>query len=240
VQAVLRNWLSRRRRSSPLDATLKAESADDGYLFCLDINGFWEERTRHGNHNAESVVNSYVIEQIEPLAGSLSLLEYDRLEHKLNSLLGRPVSLPGRIRLLWARVRVHAQPDDIGDLLEARRHRVAARRADEEMRMRIDRIIAFRNCLRDDPTLALAQMLLETPDKVTPETLATMESIAERIAEYAPGANSVVIAQLLRDFTANLKPDAKIFIAERLCKVLVEFGGAEPAEQIRAIFQSGD
>ncbi len=108
------------------------------------------------------------------------------------------------------------------------------------MRLRIARIISFRNGLREDPTLALAQMLLETPANVSPETLNTMETIATRIAANAPGAEAVAITQVVRDFIADLKPDAKQFIAERLCTVLVEFGGTLQAKQILAQIQSED
>jgi hypothetical protein len=118
-----------------------------------------------------------------------------------------------------------------------RRRRVSAKHSDEEMRLRINRIITFRNALREDPTLALTQMLLETPAAVSRETLETMELVAARIAAYAPGAEVVAIAQLLRDFTIDLKPDAKRFIADRLCAVLIEFGGTAPADQIRAKLQ---
>ena len=234
-----RNWLLRHRRSGPLHATYQVESADHGYLFYLDIDGSWTERAKRGHHNPESVAFSYAVEQIDCVAGSLSLLQHDRLEQQVNARLGRPENLSGGIRLLWASVNVHAQPQDVGDLLEVGRRQVESKRAAEEMRLRIDRIITFRDCLREDPTLALAQMLLEAPAKVSSETLDTMQSIAMHIAAYAPGAEAVAIAQLLRDFTATLKPDAKIFIAERLCKVLVEFGGAEPAEQIRSMLQPG-
>lgn len=53
-----------------------------------------------------------------------------------------------------------------------------------------------------------------------------------------PGAEAVAITQLVRDFIADLKPDAKQFIAERLCTVLVEFGGTLQAKQILAQIQS--
>lgn len=64
-----------------------------------------------------------------------------------------------------------------------------------------------------------------------------MSVVAEHIASHAPGAAAVVIAQQLRDFAANLQSDAKSFIAERLCTVLVEFGGAAQAESIRAVLE---
>ncbi|QSY50503.1 MULTISPECIES: hypothetical protein [Streptomyces] len=66
-----------------------------------------------------------------------------------------------------------------------------------------------------------------------------MESIACHVAAYAPGAKTVAVAQLLRDLTVELKPDAKQFIADRLCTVLIEFGGTEEAEKLRAILRPG-
>jgi hypothetical protein len=241
VQAVHRNWPQRRRRSGTLRDTIQTKSSDLGHFFILDIEGRWEERSRHAHHNPESVVTSYVIDQVGRRASSLSLLEHDLLQNQINSLLGRPINLSEHnIRLLWARVYVHARPQDVVHLLDMRRQQVSAKHADEEMRLRIDRITSFRNALREDPTLALAQMLLETPSAVSPETLNIMELIATRIAAYAPGTEFVAIAQVLRDFITDLKPDAKQFIVDRLCAVLVEFGGAASVDQIRARTQPLD
>jgi len=236
---VPRDWPQWYRRSGPIHGTFNAKSADPGYFFSIDVDGRWQARRTH--HTPESVAISYVIEQVGRLAGSVSLLEHSRLQHQANDLLGRPVSLPRQnIRVLWASVHVHASPHDAADLLEAQRRSTTAKRADEEIRLRISRIITFRDGLREDPTLALAQMMLESPAKVTPETLATIESIAKYVATYAPGAEVVAVAQMLRDFTADLKPDAKQFIADRLCTVLIEFGGEAPAHQIRGLVQSDE
>ncbi|MFC5147133.1 hypothetical protein [Streptomyces aureoversilis] len=179
-----------------------------------------------------------MIEQVEALARPLSVLEHHRLQHQANAVLGQAVSLAHGFWVRWASVYVHVLPQDLGALLDAQRRQLAAKLADETERLRIERIISFRNSLREDPTLALAQMLLESPAAVTPSTFDTMESIASRVAAYAPGAKAVAVAQLLRDFTAELKPDAKQFIADRLCTVLVEFGGTAEAEELRAILRA--
>lgn len=103
-----------------------------------------------------------MIEQIELLAKPLALLHYDRLQHQANAILGRPIRIHQYdLRLLWASLSVHAKPDDIESLLDAQRKRFAARQADQETRIRIERIATFRDALREDPTLALAQMLLD-------------------------------------------------------------------------------
>jgi hypothetical protein len=100
--------------------------------------------------------------------------------------------------------------------------------------------MVFRDCLREDPTIALAQMLLETPAALTQETLSMLDAVGSRVAAYAPGREVVEVVQLLRDFTANLEPGAKKFMVDRLCAVLIEFGGRGTAEEIRSRIQSPD
>jgi len=236
---VNRNWLRSHQRSGRINGTFTARSADAGYLFGVDVEGLWEERAKHPHHDPEAVAAAYVIEEVGRLACSLSLFEGAQLQDRSNRLLGKPVTLPHHtLRVIWATVHVRAEASDISDLVEMQRRRASAKRADDEMRIRIERITAFRDSLRDDPTLALAQMLLETPGAVSPETLDTMQSVAMYMASSAPGAE-VAIAQLLKAFVEDMKPDAKQYIVERLCEVLVEFGGGDAANQISALSAQG-
>lgn len=234
-------WPRRLQRSGPLRETFTAHSADDGYYFQLEVEGRWEERARTPHRNPESVAATHVIELVRSLACSIPLLERERLQHQANSVLGQPVNVPDHsLRLLWAQVRVYANPDDVDDLLDAQRHRHALRRAAEAKRVKIEHIAAFRDSLREDPTLALAQMLLETPTAITHETIENLELVTQRVAANSPRVKTIVIAQLLRDFVAGLKPDAKQLIVDRLCTALVEFGGHEQAEKIRATLHTDD
>jgi hypothetical protein len=234
---VRRNWLPRQKRSGRIGTTFTAESAESGYLFPIDLESLWQQGARSSQHNPESAVTAHVIRHVECLAKEHSLLQYKRLEHRANSLLGRPEGLADHIQVITAVIHVNPEPGDITDIIAARRRHEAAKHANENMRSRIELFAMFRDHLRQDPTIALAQMLLETPSKVDSATLQTMESVASRVAAYSPGAETVAIAQLLRDFTENMDPDKKKYIMDRLCTVLIEFGARGPAERIQRLYQ---
>jgi hypothetical protein len=234
---VRRNWLPWHKRSGRISTTFTAESADQGYLFSIDLESLWQQRTRSSQHNPESAVIAHVMKQVECLAKEHSLLQHKRLEHRANTLLGRPEGLADHIQVITAVIHVNPEPGDITEILATHRRHETAKHANENMRSRIELLVMFRDHLRQDPTIALAQMLLETPSKVDSATLQTMESVASRIAAYSPGAETVAIAQLLRDFTGNMDPGKKKYIIDRLCTVLIEFGARGPAERIQRQFQ---
>jgi len=96
--------------------------------------------------------------------------------------------------------------------------------------LRIAQAVTFRDLLREDPTLALAHLLLESPETVTGQAaISTISAIGEQVAAYAPGAAWVKTAQLLEKSFGELPPDAKQFIIDRICSGLMEFKGAEDA-----------
>jgi hypothetical protein len=237
VQAVRRNWLPWHKRSGRINTTFTAESSDLSYLFSIDLESLWEQRASSRQRNPESMVIDHVMKHVERLATEHSLLQYKRLEHRANCLLGRPAGLADRIQVITAVIHVDPDPRDITEILTALRRHEAAKRANDVMRARIELFAMFRDHLRNDPTIALAQMLLETPSKVDSETLQTMESVASRIAAYAPGSETVAIAQSLKEFMENLDPDKKKYIIDRLYTVLIEFGARGPAERIQRLLQ---
>jgi len=231
---VSRDWLLRRHRSGRFIDTLAVESSDHGYLFSIDIDGTWGQEPRSKQANPTSVALSHVIEHLERLAETHGLLQYKLLEHRANCLLGQPTDLADHVHLVRASVHVTAGSQDLADIAAIERRRSEAARADEAIRSRVQRLMVFRDCLREDPTIALAQMLLETPAALTPATLSLLDEVGSRVAAYAPGRETVEVVRLLRDFTANLQPGEKKFIVERLFDVLIEFGGRPTAEKIRS------
>ncbi|MFC9238444.1 hypothetical protein ACFTZK_18585 [Streptomyces decoyicus] len=88
--------------------------------------------------------------------------------------------------------------------------------------------------MREDPTLALAQLLLETRLYRSREA-DLLSEIAGYVASFTPGAQWVQTARLLEAAFGGLKPDAKQFIVDRVCMVLMEFGAKESAEHLRAV-----
>ncbi|MET9834785.1 hypothetical protein ABZ078_37150 [Streptomyces sp. NPDC006385] len=91
----------------------------------------------------------------------------------------------------------------------------------------------YRDQLREDPNLLLAQLLLHSPQAVTQQTLAIIPEIAKSIAAYAPGAAWMQTALLLDKWFADLPADAKTFIIDRLCTTVTEFGGETVAQRLR-------
>jgi hypothetical protein len=176
---------------------------------------------------------------VRPLAETVSLLDVELFQHRANALLSRPVDLPEQhLRLLWGQARVHAHSADVDAVRSALRRRRALQRADDEARLKMERVSMFRDSLREDPSLALA-LMLENGAALTHETLLTLDQITERVAASSPHAEAVVIAGLLREFFAGMKPDVKEHMAGRLCATLIEYGGDKQAKKIRAAVHAG-
>ncbi len=103
----------------------------------------------------------------------------------------------------------------------------------EDKQLRIAQAVTLRDLLREDPTLALAQLLLESPEVINNQTTReTIKTISEQVATYAPGAAWVVTARLLENSFSQLPPDAKAAIVDRMYRVFMEFGEKEAAERI--------
>ncbi|GAB3113362.1 hypothetical protein GCM10027160_17130 [Streptomyces calidiresistens] len=133
----------------------------------------------------------------------------------------------------WAVVQVYVSPED----LHAAQSRIQLRaraRADWELKqLRVVQAVAYRDQLREDPTLILAQLLLESPATFSDQTLAMIPKVAARVSAYAPGAEWVQTAHLLNEWYGGLAPDAKQFVIDRLCTVAREFGGEGVAQRLK-------
>lgn len=110
----------------------------------------------------------------------------------------------------------------------------ARARADWELKqLRVPQAAAYHDQLREDPTLVLAQLLLESPEAVTEQIVTIIPKVAEQVAAYAPGVAWVQIAYLLGERYGKLAPDAKQFVIDRLCTVATEFGGERIAQRLK-------
>jgi hypothetical protein len=133
----------------------------------------------------------------------------------------------------WAHVHVDANPEVEREAQSRIRLRVRTKADWEDRQLRIAQAVALRDLLREDPTLALAYLVLESPGTVSDQAFSrTIKEIGEQVAAYAPGAAWVKTAQLLEKSFAELAPDAKRFIIERICIALTEFGAKEEAHHI--------
>ena len=223
-QRVPRGWLR-----GAFEATFPAASAD-GFSFDVTAHGRWR-RIAFRQHNPQSAATSYVIEEVSRLAVTCSVLAASALTHKANAHLGRAVRIPSLgVRMQWASVHIEVDPEIQRQAETRLRLRARAKCDWEDRQLRIAQAVTFRDLLREDPTLALAHLLLESPGTITGQAaISTIKEIGEQIAAYAPGAAWVKTAQLLEKSFGELPPDAKQFIIDRICRGLMEFRGGEEA-----------
>jgi hypothetical protein len=219
-----RGWLR-----GTFEAKFPAESAD-GFSFDVRACGRWR-RTALRQQNPGSAAASYVIDEVNRLALTCSVLAASALTHKANAHLGRGERVPGlRVRMQWAHVHIEVDPEVQRQADRRLGLRARAKSDLEDRELRIAQAVAFRDLLREDPTLALAHLLLESPGTVTVQAaISTIKEVGEQVAAYAPGAAWVKTAQLLEKSFGDLPPDAKRFIIDRICTGLMEFRGAEEA-----------
>jgi hypothetical protein len=232
---VPRGWLR-----GTFEVKFPAASAD-GFSFDVSAHGRWW-RTALWQRNPEAAAASYVIDEVSRLAVTCSVLAPPALTHKANAHLGRAARRPNfGVRVQWASVHIEIDPE-VQRQANTRLHLRARAKSDcEDRQLRIAQAVTFRDLLREDPTLALAHLLLESPGTVTSQAaLSTIKEIGEQVAAYAPGAAWVKTAQLLEKSFGELPPDAKQFIIDRICKGLMEFRGTEEAAhsimQVHGIF----
>ncbi|MEV0873609.1 MULTISPECIES: hypothetical protein [Streptomyces] len=210
-------------------------SADDGFRFDVRVEGRWQ-RSRSRHHNPEAVASSYVIGEFTRLAADCRILDYAELQHRANARLGREAVLADEgVRVRWATVRVHVTAEDLNSAHAQMRLRARARADSEIKQLRVAQAVAYRDQLRTDPTLVLAQLLLESPETVNADTVKIVPIVAEQVAMFAPGAAWVQTAHLLEEWYGKLKPDAKQFVIGRLCTALTEFEGEAAAERLKEI-----
>lgn len=219
-----RDWLR-----GTFEAKFQAASAD-GFSFDITAHGRWR-RTALRQHNPQSATASYVIDEVSRLAVTCSVLAAPALTHKANAHLGQAVRIPGLgVRMQWASVHIEVDPEIERQAKTRMRLRARAKEDLEDRQLRIAQAVILRDLLREDPTLALAHLLLESPGTVTGQAaVSTIKEIGEQVAAYAPGAAWVKTAQLLEKSFGELPPDAKQFIIDRICSGLAEFRGAEEA-----------
>ncbi|GGX48858.1 hypothetical protein GCM10010353_73180 [Streptomyces chryseus] len=175
-----------------------------------------------------------MIDEVTRLAATCPILAPTELEHRANAYLGQTADLPDtRVRVNWAAVHVHVAPEDL-HAAQARMRLRARARADWEInQLRVAQLVAYRDQLREDPTLVLAQLLLESPEAVSEQTVDIIPLVAEKVAAFAPGAAWVKTAHLLDESFGKLAPDAKQFVIDRLCTALTEFGGEVAAQRLK-------
>lgn len=107
-----------------------------------------------------------------------------------------------------------------------------------DRKLRISQASTFRDLLREDPTLALAYILLETPEKIgSLDSGKIIKAVGEQVAAYSPGSTWVKTAQLLEKTFGELPNDEKQAMIDRICKVMMEFGERPTAEHLQETYK---
>jgi hypothetical protein len=214
------------------ETTFRAASAD-GYPFNVRADGQWRRRSLR-QHDPRSAAADYVTGEVTRLAATCPILATTSLEYRANAHLGRAVSARGMgVRVRRVRVHVDADPDAQDAALARMRLRVRVKNDREDRQQRIAQATEMRDLLREDPTLAIAHLLLESPAAVTDQAAVNaINALGDLVASHSPGAAWVTTARLLENFLGNLQPDAKKLIVERFCGTLREFGAREEARLV--------
>jgi hypothetical protein len=216
----------------PFETEFESTSVD-GFTMVVRVDGRWRRRSLW-QHDPESAAASYVIDEISHLTVSRSVLAASALERMANARLGRPANVRSLgIRVRWAHVHIDVDPEVQSEAQNRMRLLARAKADREDKQLRMAQAVALRDLLRKDPTLALAYLLLESPEKIDSHAISrTIKTVGEQIAAYAPGAAWIKTAQLLEKSFGELAPDAKQAIINRICRTLTEFGEKEAARHI--------
>ncbi|WP_328327585.1 hypothetical protein OG372_14285 [Streptomyces sp. NBC_01020] len=210
-----------------------AASSDEDFRFEIHADGEWRRRRRH-HHDPAAVASCHVIDEVTRIAATCTILAPAELEHRTNTLLGQAADLlDAGVRVTWATAHIHVGPEDLHTAQTRMRLLARARTEWEINQLRLSQAVTYRNQLREDPTLVLAQLLLESPEAITQETVNIIPSVAEKVAAYAPGAAWVETAHLLEESFGKLAPDAKQFVIDRLCTALTEFGAEAATRRLK-------
>jgi hypothetical protein len=216
------------------EAKFRVESSDDGFYFKVSAGGTWLRRSFR-LRNPESIAVTRVINDITGLCRKHSILAVAALEHKLNAHMSRAMRAPG-LKIQRAQVNLHVESEDQFEVKSRIRLRARAKIDHEIKQLEIAELLSFRDMLREDPTIAYAQLLLKSPEKILDDSVTKkIKEIGEQIATYAPGAAWVRTAQLLDNSFGQLPIDAKKTIIERVCDVLMEFGMEIEARNIMQV-----
>ncbi|MEU8975629.1 hypothetical protein AB0D11_41615 [Streptomyces monashensis] len=231
------NLWPRSRRQGLFSLDFTADSTDQGFRFNVSAEGQWRNTSRH--HNPAAAASCHVIDEVAQLAATCSILAPAELQNRANARLGQSVPLTERgIRLNWAIVHVHVTAEDMDTARNQTRLRARIRMERELEQLQMTQALVYRDHLREDPTLVLAQMLLTSPETVSDQTIDIIPKLAEQVAAHAPGAAWVQTARLLDKWFGGMAPDAKRFIIDRMCTVAAEFGGERIAQQLQDVHQA--
>ncbi|OKI98964.1 hypothetical protein AMK18_23810 [Streptomyces sp. CB01249] len=175
-----------------------------------------------------------MVDAFSEMAATYPIVTAEGLQYRANARFGRHTDLPDdRVRVNWATVQVYVSPEDLHLAQDRIRLRARAQTDRELRQLQVVQALAYRDQLREDPTLILAQLLLDSPAAVTDQTLTMIPKIAAHVGTYAPGAAWVQTAHLLDEWYGGLASDAKQFVVDRLCTVAREFGGEEVSQRLK-------
>ncbi|MFG2289458.1 hypothetical protein ACGFOU_25735 [Streptomyces sp. NPDC048595] len=172
-------------------------------------------------------------------AKKIQLSQAALAEAKTNSRLGQPVDLPDvPVRLLWAHIRLTADPQQAARADSLVRDQQQAEQRAHQDRLRLQRAKDLREALLSDPSLAFAYWFLDHPEAIDVGTVQRVEQLITAAASYAPNTAWVQVAQILQEFVRNLSDDARQHLVTSLAHILDRYGQPERAHQMRTAGES--
>ncbi|MFE1797681.1 hypothetical protein ACFW9L_16110 [Streptomyces sp. NPDC059517] len=162
------------------------------------------------------------------------LSQADLAEARTNSHLGQPVDLPTLpVRLLWARIRLTAAPQQAAHVDQLLREQHQTEHDARQDRRRLQRAKDLRDALLADPSLAFAYWFLDHPEAADEATVQHLERLITTAASYAPDNTWVHVARILQDFVSTLPGDARQHLITSLAHILDRYGQPERAHELR-------
>ncbi|WP_354642942.1 hypothetical protein [Kitasatospora camelliae] len=210
-------------------------SAAECFRFHFEVTGRWSDSpgaTRH--HDPEAAATDHVLNIIRDIARDHSLPDVVTVEKRVNARLGLPAAISdASVTVSWASARLWATPDDMASALHSLRSIHEHNLKEEQHRRELDLSRSLRDALREDPSLALAHLVLRHPQDLSTESISQLGMLVAEVSAYDPANSWVATARVLQDLIKDMPADTKAHLINQLATLASQFGHKEGANQLR-------
>ncbi|MFE7558188.1 hypothetical protein [Kitasatospora sp. NPDC057500] len=210
-------------------------SAAECYRFHFEVTGRWSnspDATRH--HDPEAAASDHVLNVIRDIARDHSLPDVVSVEKRANARLGLPEAVPyASVTVGWASVRLWVTPDDLASALQSLRRTHEYNLQEEQHRRELDLSRSLRDALREDPSLALAHLVLRHPQDLSTESISQLGALVAEVSAYDPANSWVATARVLQNLIKDMPTDTKSHLINQLATLAAQFGHKGVADQLR-------
>lgn len=211
-------------------------SRTPGFAFDLHINGAWAaHRSPRAHHAPQAAAIDHALGIAQRVAAASLLTEVLSAEARLNALLGLPAdSTDTPVRVLWANVRLTAEPEQIAAVNRQQRELHDLEVLNEHSRRRLHHARDLRDALMADPSLVMAAWFMNRPETVDEHSVERLERLVARVTAYAPNTAWVQVAHILQEVVADLSAEKRSHLVETLAHVVERYGYDEQALRLRS------